>query len=54
MILLGAECYILGNSKDQTAVMRRYLFQTSPRTKGVWWDWKRAPSMLKTYMIILR
>ena len=54
MILLGAECYILGGSKDQTAVMRRDLFQTSPRTKGVWWDWKRAPSMLKTNMIIMR
>jgi hypothetical protein len=36
MILLGAECYILDGSKDQTAVMRRYLFQTSLRTKGVW------------------
>jgi hypothetical protein len=54
MILLGAECYILGGSKDQTAVMRRFLFQTSPRTKGVWWEWKRAPSMLKTNMISMR
>jgi hypothetical protein len=54
MILLGAECYIFGGSKDQTAVMRRYLFQTSPRTEGVWWDWKRAPSMLKTNKISMR
>ena len=43
MILLGAEIYILGGSKDQTKQMREYLFQDSSRTKGIWWDSKRAP-----------
>jgi hypothetical protein len=46
MVLKGAECFVLGGSKDQTTQMREYLFQTSARTRGVWWDWPRAPKHL--------